>query len=64
MPKLRIYESEGVDRVVMVVPDEFDKEFADEEARNFVSDAYLIHTIEISENDAQYFGGNYRPYVG
>jgi hypothetical protein len=67
MSKLLLYvDDEQVDQILMVVPDNYDKEVADEEARNFLSgDAYLKESWDTGKDDTMHYStGEYRAYVG
>ncbi len=63
--KLLHFEGEGIDEILMTVPDDYDKEYALKEARDFVDGAHQVgeYDLEIPPVLKSHLS-EYRPYTG
>jgi len=61
--KLLLYAAqEGIDQALMVVPEEYDREMADQEATDFLGECNRVSEVRIWDDDLDF--SNYRVYVG
>lgn len=61
MGKLLYFAGSDIDEVLMVVPDDYDQDFAEKTAADFISGASLENEIDLPDDRGL---SHYRPYVG